>query len=111
MSIGRGLRFWISATILLCLAGVSMCIAHSILESWKAHRFLATISNMRPGVTSEAEALKAMRGFGPGAPTTRIGEPLVARVLMQSFAIRRGCWSGGKNQQLIGLRLKKWSHD
>lgn len=77
--------FWIAGGVILCgFACVSICITQSIFESWRARNFLGIISTMRPGTTTEADALNALRGYGAGAQSASTGERLIARVWDES---------------------------
>lgn len=85
MNRSRKAWFWIAGGIILCgLACVFICVAQSIFESWRARNFLRIISTMRPGTTTEAEALNALRSYGPGAESDSSGDRLLARVWDES---------------------------
>jgi hypothetical protein len=99
--------------VLLCaLASVSLCVFESAYESWRARRFLETLSTLRPGTTTETDALNAMHRYGPGAESTRYGEKFVARMWDEnssSFleANGRGYEFSNAGLQLLLLARKK----
>lgn len=81
----RKIWFWIAGGMALCgWACVSICIAQSMFESWRARNFLRIISTMQPGITTEADALSALSNYGPGADSSSSGERLLSRVWDES---------------------------
>ena len=81
MSWSRKVQFWIVAGVVLCIVtSVFLCFAQPLFESWRALNFLRIASAMRPGITSEVDALNALRSFGPGTGSTVDAQPLLSRV-------------------------------
>jgi hypothetical protein len=106
MGRSRKAWFWVAGGMILCgLACVSICIGQSMFEGWRARNFLRLISTMRPGTTTEANALDALRSYGPGTDSTQAGERLLARVWDESSGSFLEANGKGYNFSNSGLHL------